>query len=71
MTIVGPDLRFRGIASFYCSNEKVSALLTTEIVTVGKYRSISREVALTLGIQDHFLPFINTLVGRPWELILA
>ena len=71
MTIVGPDLRFRGIASFYCSNEKVSALLTTEIVTVGKYRSISREVALTLGIQDHCLLFINTLVERPWGFILA
>ncbi len=65
MTIVGPDLRFRGIASFYCSNEKVSALLTTEIVTVGKYRFVPSEVALTLGIQDHFLPFIVTLLGPP------
>jgi len=51
------------MASFYSSNENASALLTTEIVTVGKYRFVPSEVALTLGILDHFLPFIVMLLG--------
>ncbi len=52
-------------------NENASALLTTEIVTVGKYRFVPSKVALTLGIQDHFLPFIVTLLGPPQVLLPA